>query len=87
MPINVSYTITEIPILHHHTLRALSVDGISLEYPRIKQFVEALEARKLRIFHRELNIYAVDPCCMEFSFITLDWSTWNSVTKFSLTNL
>ena len=54
------------------------------EYKKIKAFVEALEARRLRMFHRELNFIMGDPCCMEFAFITLDWTKWNSVTKFTL---
>ena len=54
------------------------------DYTKIKAFVEALEARKLRIFHRELNFGYTDPCCMEFSLITLDWTNWNSVTKYAL---
>jgi hypothetical protein len=55
------------------------------EYPKIKAFIEALEARKLRLFHRELNICSADPCCMEFAFIRLDWTIWNLETKFELT--
>ena len=54
------------------------------DYTKIKAFVEALEERKLRIFHKELNFGYDDPCCMEFSLITLDWTNWNSVTKFDL---
>ena len=55
------------------------------EYQKIKALVEALEARKLRMFHRELNIYSANPCCMEFSFVRLDWTNWNLETKFTLT--
>ena len=59
--------------------------AVKEDYKKIKAFVETLEARKFRIFHRELNINDRDPRCMEFSFITLDWTNWNSVTKFELT--
>ena len=54
------------------------------ENKTIRALIEALEVRKLRIFHRELNAFHEDPCCMEFSLIRLDWTNWNSAAKFEL---
>ena len=73
--------------MHTVTATLTLLSNVSLEaddYGRIKSFVESLEARKLRMFHRELNIWAEDPCCMEFSFVMLDWTNWNSAAKFAL---
>ena len=70
-----------------HLKTTVHVLGAKLDYQKHKKFVEVLESRNFRIFHRELNFGKVDPCCMEFSFIRVDWSNWDSVVKFDLPTL
>mmetsp|Transcript_23138 Transcript_23138/g.22294 ORF Transcript_23138/g.22294 Transcript_23138/m.22294 type:complete len:332 (-) Transcript_23138:80-1075(-) len=64
-----------------------NVVGEPVAHPQIKRFIEALEKRNLRIFHKELNFWREDPCCMEFALIRSGWGDWNSVHKFNLTAL
>lgn len=66
------------------------------EYPGISpvQLVEMLEAKRLRLFHKEVTVYSFRPAllmplppqinheypdlCAEFSFIQQGWEEWDA---------
>ena len=52
----------------------------------LRPFMESLEERDLRIFHKEMNLMG-SRCCCEFSYIRRDWNAWNRVGKHELASL
>ena len=54
-----------------------------LKKKNITKYLRMIEMQGLRMFHKENNVYA-GGCCVELSFVRLNWEKWNKKLKYEI---